>query len=106
MNMSAKRLERSSTDKMIGGVCGGLADYLGLDATLVRIITAALVIFTGVGPIAYILAWILMPASSGKAIANDWGKKATDWYAQQQNKSGAKNTPYQNTNVYNPDDLR
>lgn len=104
MNMSAKKLERSTTDKMLGGVCGGLADYLGVDATLVRIITAALVIFTGVGPIAYILAWILMPASSGKAIANDWSKKATDWYATQQNKSAQKNT--QNQGVYNPDDLR
>lgn len=98
---TGKRLERSTTDKMIGGVCGGLAQYLGVDATLVRIIAAALVIFTGVGPIAYILAWILMPASSGKAIANDWGKKATDWYQTQQTKKG-----YQNNNIHNPDDLR
>ncbi len=104
MNMAAKKLERSTTDKMLGGVCGGLADYLGVDATLVRIITAALVIFTGVGPIAYILAWILMPAASGKAIANDWGKKATDWYNTQQNKNAQKNI--QNQGVYNPDDLR
>ncbi|WP_425310198.1 PspC domain-containing protein [Ammonicoccus fulvus] len=104
MNMAGKKLERSTTDKMLGGVCGGLADYLGLDATLVRIITAALVIFTGVGPIAYILAWILMPAASGKAIANDWGKKATDWYNTQQNKNAQKNI--QNQGVYNPDDLR
>lgn len=104
MNMSAKKLERSTTDKMLGGVCGGLANYLGVDATLVRIITAAIVIFTGVGPIAYILAWVLMPAASGKAIANDWSKKATDWYATQQNKNAQKNI--QNQGVYNPDDLR
>lgn len=102
MNPPGKRLERSSTDKMLGGVCGGLAEYLGLDSTLVRIIAAALIVFTGVGPIAYILAWILMPASSGKAIANDWGKKASDWYGQQQ----TKNTSPNQNRVHNPDDLR
>lgn len=105
MTMPAKRLERSTSDKMLGGVCGGLAEYLGVDSTLVRIIAAALIIFTGVGPIAYILAWILMPASSGKALANDWSKKATDWYAQQQNKTGGSKS-YQNTTIHNPDDLR
>ena len=102
MNAPAKRLERSSTDKMLGGVCGGLAEYFGIDATLTRIIAAALIIFTGVGPIAYILAWILMPASSGKAIANDWTRKATDWYGQQQ----TKKSPYQGDQVHNPNDLR
>lgn len=102
MNAQAKRLERSSTDKVLGGVCGGLAEYFGIDSTLVRIVAAALVIFTGVGPIAYILAWILMPASSGRAIANDWTQKATDWYGQQQ----AKNTTNQQQPLHNPEDLR
>lgn len=98
--MNGKRLERSTSDKMLGGVCGGVADYLGVDSTLVRIIAAALIVFTGVGPIAYILAWILMPAASGRAIANDWSKKATDWYGQQ---SAKKSSP---TTAHNPDDLR
>lgn len=105
-----KKLERSTTDKMLGGVCGGLAEYLGVDATIVRIIAAALILFTGVGPIAYILAWILIPAASGKAIAGDWTQKATDWYNTQQTKQGNKQAgqPYGpgTTNIHNPNDLR
>lgn len=104
--MNNKKLERSTTDKMLGGVCGGLAEYLGVDATIVRIIAAALIIFTGVGPIAYILAWVLIPAASGNAIANDWTKKATDWYqTQQANKQGGAGQPY-GQNVHRPEDLR
>ncbi|WP_432559759.1 PspC domain-containing protein [Granulicoccus sp. GXG6511] len=101
-----KKLERSTTDKMLGGVCGGLAEYLGVDATIVRIITAAIVLlFTGVGPIAYILAWVLIPAASGKAIAGDWTQKATNWYnTQQANKQAGQ--PYGQNRVHNPEDLR
>lgn len=51
------------TDKMIAGVCGGIAQYLNVDATLIRVIFLVLVlagIFPGV--LAYIVAWIVMPA--------------------------------------------
>lgn len=99
-----KKLERSTTDKMLGGVCGGLAEYLGVDATIVRIVSAAIILFTGVGPIAYILAWILIPAASGKAIAGDWTQKATDWYNTQSNKQQGQ--PYGQNRVHNPEDLR
>lgn len=50
-----------STNKKLAGVCGGVADYLNLDATLVRIIWLILVLCFGVGVIAYIICWILMP---------------------------------------------
>jgi phage shock protein C len=57
-----KRLVRSNDDKWLGGVCGGLARYLNVDANLVRL---AVVIGTILGfgslIIAYIVAWILMP---------------------------------------------
>jgi phage shock protein PspC (stress-responsive transcriptional regulator) len=49
-------------EKKVGGVCAGFADYLDVDVTLVRILTLVLAIFTGVGFIAYIVAWIAMPA--------------------------------------------
>ena len=58
-----RKLTRSMTDKMIAGVCGGIAQYLGVDATLVRLVFGVLVlagIFPGV--LAYIVAWIVMPA--------------------------------------------
>ena len=56
-----KKLYRSTENKIIAGVCGGLADYFGLDATLMRIIWILLVLMAGTGLLAYIIAWILMP---------------------------------------------
>lgn len=88
-----KKLERSTTDKMLGGVCGGIAEFLGVDATIVRIITAALVLFTGVGLVAYILAWVLIPEASGRAIAGEWTDKASQWYSQQQALRRMSTTP-------------
>jgi phage shock protein C len=57
-----KRLTRSRDDRMISGVCGGLARYLNVDATLVRVVmvVALLVGFLAPG-IAYLIAWALMP---------------------------------------------
>lgn len=46
---------------MLAGVCAGLADYLGIDVTLVRVVVAVLSLFGGTGLIAYIIAWLLMP---------------------------------------------
>ena len=64
---TAKRLTRSKSDKLIGGVCGGLGEYFDLDPTLIRLAFALLIIF-GVGsPILfYVLLWIIMPAGSKK----------------------------------------
>lgn len=58
-----KRLTRSATDRMIAGVCGGFAQYFNVDSVLVRLLFVLLVL-AGVVPgvLAYILAWIIMPA--------------------------------------------
>ena len=56
-----KKLTRSIQDKKIAGVCGGLADYLDMDATLVRLVWVMLAIFVGWGVIGYIIAWIVLP---------------------------------------------
>lgn len=57
-----KRLVRTPDDKMIAGVCGGVARYLGIDANLVRIVLVAAVVFGfGTGIILYLLGWWLMP---------------------------------------------
>jgi phage shock protein PspC (stress-responsive transcriptional regulator) len=62
MNTTAKRLTRRSNDRMVAGVCAGVADYLGLDVTLVRLLTVVAAIFSvGAVAVAYIAAWILMP---------------------------------------------
>lgn len=59
-----KRLERSSQNKVIGGVCAGLGRYFDLDPTLVRIgFLVALLVF-GFGPLIYIILWLVMPSSA------------------------------------------
>ncbi len=57
-----KRLERSMTDKRIAGVCGGIARYLNVDPTLIRVI-AILLTLVGIFPalLAYVVAWVVMP---------------------------------------------
>ena len=61
-----RRLTRSTTDRKIAGVCGGLAEYFNVDATLVRVIWAILTIIPGcivLGIVAYLVAWFIMPDS-------------------------------------------
>jgi phage shock protein PspC (stress-responsive transcriptional regulator) len=57
-----KRLQRSDDDRWIGGVCGGLAAYTGVDAGLIRLIVAVGTIL-GFGSLilAYVVAWVIMP---------------------------------------------
>jgi len=64
--MSGKRLYRSNSNKMICGVCGGIAAYFGIDPTLVRVGWAVLTLFSaGVGGvIAYIVAAVIIPDES------------------------------------------
>jgi phage shock protein PspC (stress-responsive transcriptional regulator) len=62
-----KRLERKVEGRWLAGVCAGLADYLGVDATLIRVIFAVLTVFGGFGALAYVLAWALMPEQGESA---------------------------------------
>ncbi|KHO62124.1 phage shock protein C (PspC) family protein [Thermoanaerobacter sp. YS13] len=55
-----RKLYRSREQKMLGGVCGGIAEYFDVDVTLVRLI-CLLAIFSGFGLIPYIIAWIIIP---------------------------------------------
>ena len=56
-----KRFVLSQTDKKVGGVCGGLADYFGIDSLIVRLAFVALILGWGSGLLLYILLWILAP---------------------------------------------
>ena len=56
-----KKLYKSKTDKKICGVCGGIAEYAGMDSTVVRLIALFLVLFVGCGLLAYIVSAIVMP---------------------------------------------
>jgi len=55
-----KRLYRSGENKILGGVCGGIAEYFDVDPTLVRLIWILLAL-NGSGILAYIIAWLIMP---------------------------------------------
>ena len=57
----AKRLTKSATDKKLAGVCGGIADYFGVDSTIIRLVFALLVVGWGTGIAAYIVAALVLP---------------------------------------------
>jgi len=56
----SKRLYRSTKERMLGGVCGGLGEYFDIDPTIVRLI-AVIFALTGTGILAYIIAWLIIP---------------------------------------------
>lgn len=61
---AGRRLTRSGTDRKVGGVCGGIAEYFGVDVTAVRVAVVILSIYPGAvifGVIAYAIAWLIIP---------------------------------------------
>lgn len=91
----AQQLTRSS-DRIVGGVAGGIAKYLNVDASIVRIITFLVVAFTGVGPLLYVVGWLVLPEENGgpTGLASLTGgvKKAK--------------ASYDTNKIHNSDDLR
>jgi phage shock protein PspC (stress-responsive transcriptional regulator) len=63
MSSHTQRLRRSVADRWVAGVCGGIAEYLGLDPTLVRVIYVLLAIFSAAFPgiLVYLVLWFLIP---------------------------------------------
>lgn len=59
--METKRLYRSRTDTMLGGVCSGLAKYFSLDPTVVRLIFVLLFLLAGHGLVVYLILWLVVP---------------------------------------------
>ncbi len=56
-----RKLYRSRSDKVLGGVCGGLAEYFDVDPVLIRVLFVAVTLGGGAGILAYIILWIVMP---------------------------------------------
>jgi phage shock protein C len=71
---TTKKLYRSSTDRILGGVAGGIGEFFDIDPTLIRLVIA-LSFFSGFGFVAYLLAWIIIPEDprvhSGKTGADE-----------------------------------
>ena len=62
-----KRLVRTRDGRIVAGVCSGLGEYMGIDANLIRAILAVITVFSaGVGAIAYLAAWVVIPEEGEK----------------------------------------
>lgn len=78
-----KMLMRPRDTRMLAGVCAGVADYFGLDVTLVRVIWAVVSVITGgAGVLAYLVAWIIIPDEGQKgSIAENMAGQNQDSYS-------------------------
>lgn len=74
-----KKLRRTHDGRMLGGVCSGAAQYLGVDANIIRLGLAVFTLFGGAGIALYAIAWVIIPEEGApKSIAENWFKKASD----------------------------
>jgi phage shock protein C len=64
-----RRLERSKSNRILGGVCAGVANYLNMDPTLVRVLTVVISLFTGVPVILYIIALFVVPEEGSQPVS-------------------------------------
>jgi phage shock protein PspC (stress-responsive transcriptional regulator) len=61
-----KRLYRSNTNRILGGVCGGIGEYLNVDPTIIRFLLIIFALIYGTGILIYLLAWIVIPKNPSK----------------------------------------
>src|SRR3954451_6845705 len=73
---STSPLSRSSSDRYIGGVCGGLAEHSGIDPALVRVGFAVSILFSGAGLLAYLILLAILPAAEPVAACRPAGAAA------------------------------
>jgi phage shock protein C len=79
--MMRKRIYRSTSDKVIGGVCGGLGEYFNMDPTWIRILFVVAIFAKGVGLLAYLICWIVFPKkvemTTEATVADESGETTT-----------------------------
>ncbi|TQN33301.1 phage shock protein C (PspC) family protein [Haloactinospora alba] len=66
-NFEKRSLRRSTDQRLLTGVCGGIGEFLGVDANLVRLVFAVFTFFVGSGVLLYIIAWLVMPERGADA---------------------------------------
>ncbi|MGD0004268.1 MAG: PspC domain-containing protein [Anaerolineaceae bacterium] len=83
--MNTSRLSRSRSDRMLGGVCGGLGKYLGIDSNLVRLFFVLFMLTGGFGVLLYLALWLIFPADDEAAEGSrrpfdpsDFGERARE----------------------------
>lgn len=104
--MKGKKLYKSRKNKMIGGVCGGLAEYLNMDPTIVRIIAAILCILKGAGFIIYLIAVIVMPYDDETFDADDTDNlKSANIDPEESKKTSSKSESEKDSKLHSDDDF-
>lgn len=79
MTDPGKKLERNTDDKIIAGVASGVADYFGIDKTLVRAIWALTILLGGFGVLVYLILWVVLPeAGQDRTVADDLRDKVVE----------------------------
>jgi phage shock protein C len=74
-----KVLVRSRNDRMVAGICAGVARYFGIDVTVVRVIVAVVCIITGgAGILAYLVAWVIIPEEGETTVAENPANEKQD----------------------------
>jgi len=96
----AKKLYRSRDDRMIAGVCGGLADYFNVDSSLVRLAVLFIFLFQGVGLIAYIIAWLVM---SEEPVKNEY-RMPDDYYIEDEKRQKSRSQQQENSGAANQEE--
>lgn len=93
-----KKLYRSVTDRKIAGVCGGFAEYFGMDSTLVRVILVCIVLFFGSGLLFYLIAALVIPEAPADYPGGGWNGNPPaggGWNGNPPTNGGDGNPPYQ-----------
>lgn len=102
MAASTKKLYRSEKNKVIGGVAGGLGEYLGIDPILIRILFLISILGGGFGIFVYLVMWLLIPSKGNvgksteqvaQANAEEMAKAAKDFGKRMEGTANSKNAP-------------
>lgn len=103
--MEKKRLYKSRKNKMIGGVCGGLAEYFNMDPTIVRVIAAILCLLKGLGILVYLIMCIVMPYDDADFSEDDTENlKSANIDPEEEEKSEKKKTAAEKDNRLHTDE--
>ena len=103
--MEKKKLYKSRKNKMIGGVCGGLAEYLNMDPTIVRIIAGILCLVKGLGVLVYLIMCIVMPYNDEDFSDDTENLKSANIDPEEEKKSSKKSNPEKDSKLHSDEDF-
>ena len=104
--MSKKKLYKSRKNKMIGGVCGGLAEYLNMDPTIVRVIAAILCLVKGLGILVYLIMCIVMPYDDEDFSEDDTENlKSANIEPEEERKTSKKSNSEKNSKLHSDEEF-